>query len=326
MKAVLCKELGGAEKLVVEDVPAPRPGPKDVLVDVKAAGVNFPDVLIIQGKYQFQPDLPFTPGGEGAGVVAEVGAEVDGIKPGDRVLFTHLTGAFAEQAVVPAGAVVPIPDAMPFDAAAGLTITYATSLHALKQRADLKAGETVLVLGAAGGVGLAAVELAKAMGATVIAATSSEEKGAVARAAGADKVITYSTEDLKKTAKDLTGGRGVDVVYDPVGSDYTEQALRAMAPGGRLLVIGFAAGDIPKVPANLCLLKQCSLVGVFWGAWAAANPGGQADNMRILFDHYAAGRIKPHIDGHYPLDRVADAYERLTGRHARGKVILTPQG
>lgn len=324
MRAVLCKALTGPDDLVVEQVDDPVAGAGQLLIDVKAAGLNFPDILITQGKYQFKPELPFTPGGEGAGVVAAVGDGVDGVTVGDRVIFNHLTGAFAEKIAVPDTTCVPFPDAMPFDVAAGLTITYGTSYHALKDRAALQAGETVLVLGAAGGVGLAAVELAKAMGARVIAAASTDEKLAVCTAHGADETVNYTTTDLKAALKDLTGGRGVDVVYDPVGGDFTEVAVRGMAPGGRLLVIGFAAGDIPKIPINLCLLKQCALVGVFWGAWATANPQGQRANMQDLFAMFTDGRIKPLVDDVHGLDDVRAAYAALTGRRAKGKVILTP--
>jgi len=324
MRAVQCVELGGPDKLVVADIAAPTPKPGQVLIAVKAAAMNFPDFLIIQGKYQMRPDLPFTPGGEGAGIIEAVGDGVDNLQVGDRVLFNNQTGAFAEKVTAFAPMVLKIPDAMDFDTAAAMTITYGTSIHGLKQRAELKAGETVLVLGAAGGVGLAAVELAKAMGATVIAAASTDEKLAVCKAAGADILINYSTEDLK-TALKATAPKGVDVVYDPVGGDYTEVALRAMAPGGRLLVIGFAAGDIPKLPINLCLLKQCAIVGVFWGGWVqAGNLAGHLDNMQELFAMAADGRIKPHISHRFSLDQVEDAYAAMTGRLVKGKIILNP--
>ncbi|TNE61318.1 MAG: NADPH:quinone oxidoreductase family protein [Alphaproteobacteria bacterium] len=324
MKAVMCHELGLADKLRVEDVPEPKAGMGEVLIDIKASGLNFPDVLIIQGKYQFQPQLPFIPGGEGAGIVRELGEGVSNVKVGDRVIFFHQTGAFAEVIAAPAATLVPIPEGMSFEVAAGFTITYATSYHALKQRAALQAGETVLVLGAAGGVGLATVELAKAMGARVIAAASSDEKLAVCKQAGADELINYSSEDLKERVKAITGGKGVDVIYDPVGGDYTEAALRTMAPGGRLLVIGFAAGDIPRPPLNLCLLKQCAIVGVFWGAWARANPMGQMQNMVDMFTMFAEGRIKPLVNDIFSLDDVEAAYACLTERRAKGKVVLKP--
>ena len=324
MKAVICKELGPADKLVVEDVEAPKLSKGQVLIDVKAAGLNFPDTLIIEGKYQFKPELPFIPGGEGAGIVAEITEGVSNVKVGDRVIFTNMVGAFAEKAACQAMMLIPIPDQMSFEEAAGFTITYATSYHALKQRAGLQNGETVLVLGAAGGVGLATVELAKAMGATVIAAASTDEKLDVCKAAGADHLINYSSEDMRARLKEITGGKGVDVIYDPVGGDYTETALRSMAPGGRLLVIGFAAGDIPKVPINLCLLKQCSIVGVFWGAFATANPSEQIQNMKEMFAMYLKGDLKPLVNDEYAFSDVQAAYDCLTGRKAKGKVILKP--
>lgn len=324
MKAVLCKELGPANKLVVEDTVDPTPGPGHVLVDVKAAGLNFPDTLIIEGKYQFQPDLPFTPGGEGAGVIAEVGEGVSHLKPGDKVIFMCQTGAFAEKVVVPAITAIPMPDGLSFEMAAGITLTYGTSYHALKQRAQLQEGETVLVLGAAGGVGIATVELAKAMGAKVIAAASTDEKLEFCKASGADELINYSTEDLKARVKELTGGKGVDVIYDPVGGDYTEAAFRNMAPNGRHLVIGFAAGDIPKVPINLCLLKQAALVGVFWGAWAGKNPSDQIQNMKEILGMVASGQVRASVNDVFPLADVEAAYACLTERRAKGKVILTP--
>jgi len=324
MKAVLCKELGPADKLVVEETAAPVPSKGHVLVDVKAAGLNFPDTLIIQGKYQFQPQLPFTPGGEGAGVVAAVGEGVSHLKVGDKVIFMCQTGAFAEHVAVPAFTAIPMPEGLSFEMAAGITLTYGTSYHALKQRANLQAGETILVLGAAGGVGIAAVELAKAMGAKVIAAASTDEKLAFCKNSGADELLNYATEDMKARLKEMTGGKGVDVIYDPVGGDYSEVAFRSMAPGGRHLVIGFAAGDIPKIPLNLCLLKQASLVGVFWGAWAAANTPVQVQNMTEILGMVASGDVKASVNDVFPLEDVQAAYACLTERRAKGKVILTP--
>jgi NADPH2:quinone reductase len=324
MKAVLCKELGLADKLVVEDVADPTPGKGMVVVDVKAAGLNFPDTLIIQGKYQFKPDLPFTPGGEGAGIVSAVGEGVSHLNVGDKIIFMCQTGAFAEKVIVPAITAIPMPEGLPFEKAAGITLTYGTSYHAIKDRANLQAGETILVLGAAGGVGIATVELAKAMGAKVIAAASTDEKLEFCKASGADELINYETEDLKARLKEITGGKGVDVIYDPVGDHYTETAFRNMAPGGRHLVIGFAAGDIPKVPINLCLLKQASLVGVFWGAWATANPAMQIQNMKDILGMVATGQVKASVNDIFPLGDVEAAYACLTERRAKGKVILTP--
>lgn len=324
MKAVLCKELGPADKLVVGDAPDPVAAAGHVVVDVKAAGLNFPDTLIIEGKYQVKPDLPFTPGGEGAGVVTELGEGVTHLKVGDKVIFMTQTGAFAEKTAVPAITTIPMPEGMPFEMAAGITLTYGTSYHALKQRAQLQPGETVLVLGAAGGVGIATVELAKAMGAKVIAAASTDEKLEFCKASGADELINYSTEDMKARLKEITGGKGVDVIYDPVGGDYTEAAFRNMAAGGRHLVIGFAAGDIPKVPINLCLLKQASLVGVFWGAWVSKNPSDQIQNMKEILGMVAEGKVRAAVNDVFPLEQVEDAYACLTERRAKGKVILTP--
>ncbi|WP_262689607.1 NADPH:quinone oxidoreductase family protein [Kordiimonas aestuarii] len=324
MKAVRCSTLGAHTGLTVEEIDAPKPGKGEVLIDVKAAGLNFPDVLMVAGKYQFQPDLPFTPGGEGAGVVEALGEGVTNVKVGDRVIFFNQTGAFAEKIAAPAKTLVPMPEKMPFEVAAGFTITYATSYHALKQRANIQKGEILLVLGAAGGVGLATVELGKAMGAVVIAAASSDEKLEVCKKAGADHVINYSNEDVKARVKEITEGKGVDVIYDPVGGDYTEAALRTMAPGGRLLVIGFAAGDIPKPPLNLCLLKQCSIVGVFWGNWARANPGLQVQNTMEMFKMFEEGIIDPLVNDVFELDDVVEAFTCLTERRAKGKVILKP--
>ncbi|PCI61895.1 MAG: NADPH:quinone oxidoreductase [Kordiimonadales bacterium] len=323
MKAVICKELGLADKLVVGDMDAPTAGKGEILVDVKAAGLNFPDTLIIQGKYQFQPELPFTPGGEGAGVIAAVGEGVKHLKVGDSVMFMCQTGAFAEQVAVPAYSAIPLPEGLSYEVAAGITLTYGTSYNALKQRANLKAGETVLVLGAAGGVGIATVELAKAMGAKVIAAASTDEKLAFCKASGADELINYTTEDLRDRLKEITGGKGVDVIYDPVGGDYTETAFRNMAPGGRHLVVGFAAGDIPKIPINLCLLKQASLVGVFWGAWARGNPADHVQNMTEILGMVKSGEVRASVNDVFPLEEIEAAYACLTERRAKGKVILT---
>ena len=322
MKAVVCKELGRADKLIVDTMDTPKLSKGEVLIDVKASGLNFPDTLIIQGIYQFKPDLPFIPGGEGAGVIAAVGDGVTNAKVGDRVIFNAMVGGLAEQIVVSQHSIIPIPDKMPFEVAAGFTITYATSYNALKQRANLQKGEHVLVLGAAGGVGLATIELAKAMGAVVIAAASTAEKLEVCKQAGADYLINYTDEDLRAAIKEKTGRKDVDVIYDPVGGDFSEAAFRSIAPNGRHLVIGFAAGDIPKMPLNLCLLKQASLVGVFWGAWAAANPTEQMNNMQEMFAMFNEGRIDPLVNDIFTIDQFQDAFECLTGRKARGKVII----
>ncbi|MGH2480102.1 MAG: NADPH:quinone oxidoreductase family protein, partial [Ktedonobacteraceae bacterium] len=267
MKAVLCKAYGPPESLVIQEIEALKPGPGLVVIDVKACGINFPDTLIIEGKYQFKPDMPFSPGGEVAGVVKEIGEGVKGVKVGDRVIAFTGWGGFAEEVLVEAAKLIPIPERMDFATASAFVMVYGTSHYALKDRARIKPGETLLVLGAAGGVGLAAVELCKVMGAHVIAAASSEEKLAICREHGADECINYTTEDLKERIKTLTAGKGVDVVYDPVGGNYSEAALRGLAWEGRHLVIGFAAGDIPRIPLNLSLLKGASIVGVFWGSF-----------------------------------------------------------
>jgi len=324
MKALYCREFSPEENLKVEDIDTPVLPEAHVLIDVKAAGLNFPDLLCVRGDYQFKPPLPFVPGGEGAGIITELGEGVEHLSVGDRVCFNGLTGAFAEQVAAPAGAVAIIPDSMPFDQAAGLTVVYATSYYALKQRAKLQAGETLLVLGAAGGVGLAAVELGKAMGATVIAAASTDEKLEAAKAHGADEGINYTSEDLKARVKELTGKKGADVIYDPVGGELAEAAFRAIAWEGRHLVIGFASGPIPKLPLNLPLLKGASAVGVFWGAWAMRDPEAHYQNMAELFEYYEQGAIKPHVAATYPLENFLDAFGELSGRKAIGKVVLSP--
>jgi NADPH2:quinone reductase len=323
MKALVCVEHGPPEKLVVQDLPAPEPGKGEVRIRMHAAGVNFPDVLIIQNLYQFKPPLPFSPGGEAAGVVDAVGEGVTRFKVGDRVIAMIGNGAFREQFTAHERQVIPMAPDMPFDVAAGFTMTYGTSHHALKQRARLAPGETLLVLGAAGGVGLTAVELGKLMGAKVIAAASSDEKTALCREYGADEVVNYSTEDLKDRVKALTGGRGVDVVYDPVGDKYAEPAFRSIAWNGRYLVVGFAAGEIPKLPLNLPLIKGASIVGVFWGAFTAHEPKLHEENMAELLGWFAAGKLKPHVSAHLPLERGAEAIRMLMDRKAKGKVILT---
>jgi NADPH:quinone reductase len=323
MKAVLCKELGPPDKLVVEQVPALTPGKGQVVVSVKAAGVNFPDTLIIQGKYQFKPEPPFSPGGEVAGVIRAVGEGVSGIKAGERVIAAGTFGGFAEEMLAEADKVIPLPDAMDFVPASAFILTYGTSYHALKDRAQLKAGETLLVLGASGGVGLAAIQIGKTMGAKVIAAASSEAKLQVCRDNGADEVINYSSEDLRSRIKAITAGRGVDVVYDPVGGAYSEPALRDMAWNGRFLVVGFAAGDIPKVPLNLALLKGCSIVGVFWGAFTRTEPDNNRRNNQELLQMYLDGKVKPHIHATYPLERAAEALNEVLNKRVSGKVVLT---
>jgi len=323
MKAVLCKEWGLPGMLVVEDVPSPKPARGQVVVSVKACGVNFPDTLIIQGKYQFKPEMPFSPGGEVAGVIKEVGEGVTRVRPGDRVIAFNTWGGFAEEMLVDADRTIQMPASMDFVPASAFVLTYGTSYHALKDRAEIKAGETMLVLGAAGGVGLAAIQLGKAMGARVIAAASSDSKLRVCRDNGADEVINYGSEDLRARVKALTAGKGLDVVYDPVGGPYSEPALRDMAWKGRFLVVGFAAGDIPKVPLNLTLLKGCSIVGVFWGSFTKNEPEHNRENNWELMAMYAAGKIKPHIHATYPLDRAAEALTEVLNKRVTGKVVLT---
>jgi NADPH:quinone reductase len=322
MRAVRCHDLSGPASLRVDEVPRPTAGPGEIVIDVKAAGVNFPDVLITQGKYQFKPPPPFVPGGEVAGVVSAIGSGVSRFAVGDRVAATMLFGAFAEAVAVPEAAAVKLPDAVGFEVGAATLLTYGTTMHALIDRAALKEGETLLVLGAAGGVGSAAVAIGKRLGARVIAAASNEEKLAYARTQGADLTIDYAREDLKERAKSLTGGSGVDVVYDPVGGDLTEAALRSIAWEGRLLVVGFANGVIPKLPANLLLLKGCQAVGVFWGAFAQRDPDRNRAHMERVLAWIAAGEITPHVDGTYPLERAGDALARIERREVKGKLVL----
>jgi NADPH2:quinone reductase len=325
MKAVLCKKLGPPEDLVVEDIPSLVPNAGQVVVAVKAAGVNFPDTLIIQGRYQFKPEPPFSPGGEVAGVVKELGANVTGVKVGDRVIAAATFGGFAEEMLCDADRLTPIPDSMDFVPASAFLLTYGTSYHALKDRAQLKAGETLLVLGASGGVGLAAVQLGKAMGARVIAAASSDAKLDVCRQNGADDVINYASDDLRARVKALTAGKGVDVIYDPVGGPYSEPALRDMAWNGRFLVVGFAAGDIPKVPLNLALLKGCSIVGVFWGAFTRNEPENNRRNNEELIELFVQGKVKPHIHATYPLARTAEALNEVLYKRVSGKIVLVTE-
>lgn len=323
MRAVLCKELGPPESLVVEDVPDLDALPGTVVIDVKAAGVNFPDTLVIQGQYQFKPELPFTPGGEVAGVVRQVGEGVTGVEVGQRVIgVTGTQGGFAQQARVGRAAVIPMPDSMPFEQGAGLVFTYGTSHYALRDRANLQPGETLLVLGAAGGVGLAAVQLGKAMGARVIAAASSKEKLEVCAASGADELIDYTNEDLRARLKDVAPD-GVDVCYDPVGGEYAEAALRRMAWNGRFLVIGFTAG-IPAIPLNLVLLKSCQIVGVFWGAFTMREPARNAELMAELLGWVADGTVAPHVSQTYSLEEVPRALNDVIERRVTGKAIVVP--
>ena len=323
MRAVLCRAFGPPASLTVEAVPEPAPGPGQVLIRVEAAGVNFADTLVIEGKYQARPPFPFSPGGEVAGVVAGLGPEVEGPPPGTRVLAMTGHGGFAEAALAPATAVVPVPEGVAPEVAAALSYAYGTTLHALRDRGRLRAGETVLVLGAAGGVGLAAVQVAKLMGARVIAAASSAAKLELCRQAGADSLLEYGDEGWRERLRALTGKEGVDVVYDPVGGPYAEPALRSLAWGGRYLVIGFAAGEIPRIPLNLTLLKSCDIVGVFYGNFAQRDPAGNRALMAQLLEWVREGRLRPAVSARYRLEDAAKAMEALTSRAVTGKVVLT---
>lgn len=324
MRAVTCHELTGPRSLQVDDLPAPTPGPGEVAIDVRAAGVNFPDVLLTHGKYQFKPALPFIPGGEAAGIVHAVGSGVTSITPGERVAATMFYGAFAERIVVPELAVVKLPASVSFETGAATFLTYLTTLHALLDRAALRPGDTLLVLGAAGGVGLAAVQLGKLLGARVIAAASSADKVAFCQSQGADLGICYGHEDLKERIKALTSGRGADVIYDPVGGSLAEPALRAIAWEGRYLVIGFASGDIPKIPLNLTLLKGCQIVGVFWGQFATREPQRNLAHAARLMAWLGEGKLTPHVDTVLPFERASEALERMERREVKGKLLLTP--
>jgi NADPH2:quinone reductase len=332
MKAALCTHYGPPEEMVVQDIPGPKAGKGQVVVTVKACGINFPDVLMIQDKYQFKPALPFSPGGEIAGVVKEAGEGVTNVKVGDKVIVSIGSGGLAEEALADASRCIPMPASLDFAVASSFFVTYGTSYHALHDRAHLKAGETLVVLGAAGGVGLSAVELGKAMGAKVVAAASSAEKVALAKAHGADEGFVYPAGRLSKDEqkalsdeiKRLTDGKGADVLYDPVGGDYAEPALRAMNWEGRYLVIGFAAGDIPRVPLNLALLKGCDIVGVFWGASVARNQKASMANLAQITAWIAEGKLKPHVSERIPLARAGEAIRLLMDRKAQGKVVVVP--
>jgi NADPH2:quinone reductase len=324
MRAVLCKDLTGPDSLVVEDLPSPEPGKGQVVVRTHAVALNFPDVLLVQGKYQFKPELPFSPGGEVAGEVIALGEGVDDLAVGDRLLTTMPWGGMREEVAVETANAIPIPDRISYETAAAFLTAYGTSHYALKQRAALQEGETLVVLGAAGGVGLAAVELGKAMGARVIACASSDEKLALCRERGADETINYSSEDLKTRIKSLTKGQGADVVYDPVGGPYSEPALRATGWSGRFLVVGFAAGEIPKIPLNLTLLKSCQIVGVFWGAFTMKERDQHLANVEELMDWLEAGKLKPHIGKTYPLEEASQALRDMMDRKAKGKLVLVP--
>ncbi len=326
MRAVICKTYGPPESLVVEDVAPPSPGPGEVVIAMKAASVNFPDVLIIQNKYQVKPPLPFSPGSELAGVVKTVGAGVSTCRPGDAVLAFTTYGAFADEVKTEARRLLAIPAGMDFAQAAAFGLTYATADHALRDRAQLQPGETLLVLGAAGGVGIAAIEIGKAIGARVIAAASTDEKLALCRAHGADETINYAAADLRERIAAATGATGIDVVCDPVGGSYTEPALRSLRWRGRLLVIGFAAGEIPRIPLNLTLLKGCSIVGVFWGEFTKREPERFAASVSQLGRWFGEGKLNPPITARFPLERTAEALRLMADRQVRGKVVVTGRG
>jgi NADPH:quinone reductase len=323
LRAVLCKAFGPPETLVVEDVASPVPGPGQVVISVKAASVNFPDTLIIQNKYQYKPQLPFSPGSECSGIVKAIGEGVTRFRIGDRVMAVTTYGSFAEEVCTDESRLLEIPEGMDFPTAAAFTLTYGTSAHALLDRGDLKAGETLLVLGASGGVGLAAIEIGKALGASVIACASTSDKLEVCLEHGADETINYTQQDLRERAKLLTSGNGVDVVYDPVGGPHSEIALRSIAWRGRYLVVGFAAGEIPKIPLNLTLLKGCSIVGVFWGEFVRREPQRFAEVIRQLGVWYQSGKLKPYVSEQFPLERASEALTLMSTRKAKGKLVLT---
>ena len=322
MKAIVCEKYGPPSDLVLKELPSLTPGEKEVVVSVKACSLNFPDTLIIQGKYQYKPSLPFTPGSDIAGVVKAVGSGVKHLKVGDEVFGFVANGGFAEEVLAPAKNIFPKPLKMDNATGASFLMAYGTSNHALKNRARLKANETLVVLGASGGVGLAAVELGKQMGAKVIACASTDEKIAICKSYGADEGINYTTEDLKQRIKELTDGKGADVIYDPVGDRFSEPALRAIGWEGRFLVVGFAAGEIPKIPLNLALLKGCQIVGVFWGSWAMQFPNENMQNTMELMQWHSEGKLNPHIHGQYPLAEAHKAMELMMERKVLGKIVI----
>ncbi|HET6565691.1 MAG TPA: NADPH:quinone oxidoreductase family protein [Xanthomonadales bacterium] len=323
MKALVCREYGPPESLVLEEMPDPVAGPGEVLVDVAAAGMNFPDVLSIAGKYQVKTPPPFIPGNEAAGTVIALGEGASRYKIGDQVILLPRNGAFASRCTVSQDMIMPVPEGLSLEQAAGFSVTYGTSYHALKQSAELQKGETLLVLGAAGGVGIAAVELGRVMGAKVIAAASSDEKVAFAMAAGADHGINYNEVSMRDVLKELTGGKGVDVVYDPVGGEIAQIALRALGWQGRHLVVGFASGTIPDFPANMALLKEARIQGTLWGVWVQRNPQAHLQNMAELAAMIKQGSLNPQVTAAYPLEDYLDAFAEITGRRVKGKIVLT---
>lgn len=328
MKAIICSAWGAPDSLQLLDMPSPTPGPRQVVVRTRVAAVNYPDALMVAGRYQFRPEFPFSPGGELSGEVIATGAEVKRLKVGDKVVAIAPFGAYAQEIAVDEANTIPLPpgiDDAGLELAGSFVLTYGTSLHAIKDRAAAREGETMLVLGAGGGVGLAAVEIGKLLGLRVIAAASSEAKREAAREHGADETLDYTQGDLREQVKALTGGRGVDIVYDPVGGEFTEPALRCVGWGGRLLVVGFAGGAIPKVPINLLLLKGSALVGVFWGEFVKREPELNVANMKQLFAWLAGGQIRPHISRRYRLDEAPAALQAMLDREALGKLVVLPQ-
>lgn len=322
MRALVCKEFGPTDALVIEELADPTPAPGEVLVDIHAAGINFPDILVIAGQYQQKTPPPFIPGNEAAGIVSAVGEGVSRFATGDKVIAMLRGGAFAEKCAVDEKLVFPLPDQLSFEQGAGFPVTYCTSFHALKQSAKLEPGETLLVMGAAGGVGTTAIEIGKAMGARVIAAASNDEKLAFAKSAGADDLVNYTDSSLNDAVKEITGGAGADVVYDPIGGTLAQQALRATAWHGRYLVIGFASGEIPKFPANLALLKEASIIGVWWGTWSAKNPREQMRNLQVMSTMIADGRLKPKVTKTYALDEFTEAFRSISERTVKGKIVF----
>lgn len=322
MKALVCNSFGPINQLELKEIPRPTPSNTQVVIDVSYASVNFPDALIVQGLYQVKPPTPFTPGHELSGVISQVGKDVKAFKVGDRVVATPGIGGFAESVVVEEAKVLPLPKMMSMQQGASLTLTYGTSLHALKNCANLHAGETVLVLGAAGGVGIAAIEIAKAMGANVIAAASTAKKLDFCKKSGADYLINYELESIKDRVQEITSGKGVDIVYDAVGGKYSEPAIRALGWRGKFLVVGFAAGDIPKIPLNLTLLSERSIIGVFWGEWVRRNPEGHKANMELLSSWFSEKKVSPPVCANFPLIKAIDAIDHLASRSAVGKVVV----
>ena len=323
MKALLCTEFGPPERLQLREMAPLEPGPGEVVISVKAASLNFPDVLIIENKYQVKPPLPFSPGSELAGIVKSVGEGVTSFRPGDQVMAFAAYGAFAEEIKLDAGHVMAVPDGIDLVSASALLLTYGTMDNALRDRGELREGESVLVLGASGGIGIAGIEIARAVGARVLAAASSDDKLAVCREHGADAVVNYATADLREAIKAFSHGKGVDVICDPVGGPYTEPSLRSIAWRGRLLVVGFAAGEIPRIPLNLTLLKGCSIVGVFWGEFLRREPARFAKSIEQIAAWYRAGKITPHVSATFDLDHAVDALKLMAARKAVGKLVIT---